>query len=1258
MDYPYEQLDPDSFQQAVQALVVRAFPDSQVFPIGEADGGRDLVNYGRMAGEKGFSVYQVKFVRDPESKRNFLSWLESVLKGESEKMNALEGLTRYVLVTNLPGTGKATVGSIDKAQQLLEKYVRVPGIVWWRDDLNARFDNAWDLKWRYPQLLSGPDFLRLLIEGRLDARQATRTNALRAYLADQYMQDEEVRFQQVELQNSLLDLFIDVPVGKPTQGPPRHRDIPPAALFSHIVKLNRRAVSARGGGPEIEVETRDDVMGAASLLLHDLSQSYLNRVVLEGAPGQGKSTITQYVAQVHRMRLLDKQHELHLVGPGHRKVGSRLPLRIDLRDLAAWLTGRNPFGPDGSAELPPNAEKSLESLLAAQISARSGGFDFTVEDLHAVSGLSPVLLICDGLDEVAEIELRRQVVDEIRKAIRRLESNSMSLQVVVTSRPAAFANSPGMSPKEFIFFSLEDLGKSDIDAYATKWLKARKLNQKDQSAFRRTLNEKLDLSHIRELARNPMQLAILLSLIHQRGASLPDKRTALYDSYVELFFNRESEKSAVVRTHRDLLIEIHRYLAWILHGEAEAKGGGGRLSKDRLQLEIRTFVEFEGHSTTICDALFQGLVERVVMLVARVQGAYEFEVQPLREYFAARFLYGTAPYSPPGREVGGTKPDRFDALARDFYWANVTRFYAGCYSKGELPSLIDNLKVLAKEQEYARTNQPRMLAATLLGDWVFAQNPRMMREAVDLVLDPIGLRYVISGFERRISGSATFVLPLGNGRDELVAKCFELLRDARPFDFAVDVIELVRRNATRTDLVKHWRTSVEQVSAENYPTWLRYAYRLGIFAMLQQNELQRCFHAGNDTRAAAILMSSKAWPFFEHDTQAFENAVAAILDRQFLPDYEMLYGKTACEQLAGVFATREMSVLLSYPSPERAIDVLDRYSPHGLRDTNVPVVEARGRRARELSELVELRRRLWEAPAIEWAHSLGPWSEFVERSRGIFGARWVHVHIACMAAGIRSHGAAASDGADLFDDTVPLCSRSRYARLRAGNKSWWLKNFERADDSVNCAMTALLFFAWASHRCMLEVLPAAEECVEALPPELWAQCAESLADLTRPAPVLPAVPIVAPIRLSDQSPPPRLKSRTATLLAHRTIPGEREQIVSASLMDYEGEDTHVLAMAQQSAAIQLAKGTAMWARALDAIARGYERGPVADVFARQVFSRQSEGLLDLDAAKTVADAPQRYPGYLVAAAEERCRAELAKKVTPVAIIAREKGWTF
>ena len=48
-------------------------------------------------------------------------------------------------------------------------------------------------------------------------------------------------------------------------------------------------------------------LGAAALLLDSDFQQAEPLVILEGAPGQGKSTIAQYICQVHRKRILDHQ---------------------------------------------------------------------------------------------------------------------------------------------------------------------------------------------------------------------------------------------------------------------------------------------------------------------------------------------------------------------------------------------------------------------------------------------------------------------------------------------------------------------------------------------------------------------------------------------------------------------------------------------------------------------------------------------------------------------------------------------------------------------------------------------------------------------------------------------------------------------------------------------------------------------------------------------------------------------------------------
>jgi hypothetical protein len=92
-----------------------------------------------------------------------------------------------------------------------------------------------------------------------------------------------------------------------------------------------------------------------------------------------------------------------------------------------------------------------------------------------------------------------------------------------------------------------------------------------------------------------MQLTILLSLIYNRGSSLPDKRTALYDSYVDLFFNREAEKTPVVKKYRDLLLDIHKHIAWVLHSEAEQHAKSGSITQGALHDCIQVYLEEQGY---------------------------------------------------------------------------------------------------------------------------------------------------------------------------------------------------------------------------------------------------------------------------------------------------------------------------------------------------------------------------------------------------------------------------------------------------------------------------------------------------------------------------------------------------------------------------------------------------------------------------------------------------------------------------------------
>lgn len=760
------------------------------------------------------------------------------------------------------------------------------------------------------------------------------------------------------------------------------------------------------------------------MLLHPLAQEHIPQIVLEGAPGQGKSTITQYICQVHRMCILGEVRDLTEI-PEHLKPASiRIPFKVDLRDLATWFNKQDPFSSEDSNEPPENWHKSLEAFLAFQVKTLSGGIEFSVADLHAVGKLSAFLLVLDGLDEVADISTRREIVAQVKAGVNRLRESCASLQVVITSRPAAFANSPGFPENTYPRYELVSITKSQIDEYARRWIKARRLNSRDSADVKRILKEKLDQPHLRDLARNPMQLAILLSLIRARGSSLPDKRTALYDQYIELFFSRESDKSPIVREYRDLLIDIHRYLAWILHSDAEQAHDRGSISSERLQRLLAEYLKSEGYDPSLAAKLFAGMVERVVALVSRVQGTYEFEVQPLREYFAARFLYETAPYSPPGAECKGTKPDRFDALARNFYWLNVTRFYAGCFSKGELPALVDQLEVLTRAEDYRNTNHPSILAAMLLSDWVFTQNQRSMRAVVKLILDGLALRSLLVSGNRYQSQDSMLVLPKDCGRDVLLEQCFTILRSLPPKDYALEILEIISANAHFEEVKELWLKEVFNVVGPERTQWVEYGLYLGSLAVVTTSDLRGLLSDEFDKpKRLGFLFRARQTKFYESSEDYINIIIRSILDRD-LTSHAQQHMRSVLGLFCGVldtsFYTTAIRIQNQFPEHYSFAEVLRHYSPSADIDWTAKDLTSSHKIFDKCIETIEVVSKEQQRPAKEWMSELGPWDTIVEKMRSIWGEQWTSFHVACLACRTNASRELYQDFPDLLDHSKSL----------------------------------------------------------------------------------------------------------------------------------------------------------------------------------------------------------------------------------------------
>jgi hypothetical protein len=1242
VDHSFENLGPDRFQQLVQALLASVNPRSVCFPIGQPDGGRDAVlPAGSESGKDEFIVFQVKYSRQPAAIESVTDWLLEKTQGERKKIERLKarGAREYFLITNVPGTAHLDTGSIDQTLRALKEEIGIPIHCWFRDDLNRLLDGHWDVKLRYPEVLSGHDFFRLLLESGPRDEHQRRLNALRAFLADQYEEDVQVKFKQVELQNKLLDLFIDLPFRVTFRTKAKgliYSDYRSAHDSKRLFYDDNLAILT-------SQDDHDDTSGTASLLLGEWGQERLRQVVVEGAPGQGKSTLAQYMCQVHRIRILRKQSDYEKLPSQDRCSPLKIPFKVDLRDLAAWLAGSDPFETLSPDPLPPEP-RTMESFLARLVRLHSGGIQFDVNDLLQVSKLAPLLIVLDGLDEVVEIKQRSDVVASVTKALPRIRENCPQLGIIITSRPAAFANSPGFDTSSFPHIELLSVKRSQISFYAERWMEVRQLNKRERDEFRSILEEKMNAPHLRDLSRNPMQLTILLSLILTQGSALPDKRTNLYDDYVDMFFSRESAKSPAVRKHIVLLKDLHRFLGWTLHASAETnqRKSSGRISADELRTTLNDYLIAEGHPTEVVEEIFGAMLERVVMIVPRIQGTYEFEVQPLREYFAARFLYDTASYSPTGKEKKGTKPDRFDAVARNFYWLNVVRFLAGCFSKGELLDLADRVKALIVDPLVGKTRHPIELTAMLLSDWVFEQSPKAVSQLVELLAAPANMQRLTSF--SRFAGDDIITLPSQSGGRKVFETAFELLEaEGTPSDRQRAFANIAAAQSPADVCQKRW---LESGTYYNNPTgWLQIGRYLGSAFTIDGDILRDKLNKVALTRsmATALIRVGRA------ECALSSEYNVQLLFNVFLTDRSYFSRPRPPEAPFYLLNYVVAPIIYGFPFvPERFRDVISSFKDAELSETerqhqaNFPFVK----QAYELS--LELSRGLSEADTA--AQQLAAFETVLEKCRNIWGSRsaLVAAEIVCVS---QRRIRPSKLPFDFFDRHISTIQRLRAVKARRANCDWWLHSLERSRSEPKSLR--LLLIEALLLLCPIDTIAHCEtqlaEILDGMAEEEWATLARTVSILSgvmRRSTNKEELPTQTSLKLDAM--------RFSYLVALKDPDRFGKSVFLKFFSAYSGAVPIYLEFRQARALSCAVTGGLHWDEALAIIRDGYARGVHAPEL--QYHLNNPHSAIPPEVYSQVLSNSSAYPVALCDAAEESASRAARKGVKPVAAVAKAERW--
>ncbi len=662
------------------------------------------------------------------------------------------------------------------------------------------------------------------------------------YVSERFEFDDKVLFEQVDLNGPSVDsMFVDVPFS--------------CRADSLVAELMAKIAAEQPGDAEASDGFDGQIVtGAAQALLHP---DWKSNALLIGGPGQGKSTVLQYVSQFHRARLLGKDNYSGEALKLNKLTDVvRVPIRIDLRRYAGWAVKKQREqereqqrqqqsgqwrGQKRKAQQTsgPPPWPGIEQYVLEQIRDHSGE-KFTRDDLVAMIAARPVLLALDGLDEVADLRLREQVSDAIVRANARLRVGAKDLIVLAATRPGATTTNL-WSSSSFPQLRLRRLSQGLRLQYLQQWARVAGLTQESADNLQRTFMDNQHVAHIRELAAYPMQLAILLHLLHRRRL-LPQQRTELYDDYLKTFLDREQthEKEPLLADERKVIENIHAYIGWHIQTEVERGRSNGSIKRDELKKLLRFHLADREDGQKLAEALFNAMTSRVLCLIERETGMFEFEVQSLREYFAAVHIFDKA--NPKLRD------DCLGELLRRPYWSNVVRFYVGKYSDGEVRGMQDIFDQLSQESDLKYHPLLRSTATLFLNDRTYhGLNDMPIQRVVDFILDGPGVVLAHDGL-LDVAGS-NFQLSDRAGRTQAVANLKKRLEHETSPELRPTVAAGLRRHATEDDNVADWWWQQHQPTG----TWLRTAAQLGALGNLTKDQESKV------AALAAQVISESEW---------------------------------------------------------------------------------------------------------------------------------------------------------------------------------------------------------------------------------------------------------------------------------------------------------------------------------------------------------------------------------------------------------------
>ncbi|HET6249885.1 MAG TPA: hypothetical protein VFE47_19500 [Tepidisphaeraceae bacterium] len=738
-DYDFSGLSSRSFEKMVQALCVKVFgPGLKVFGDGP-DGGREASYTGSIRVNaardnwNGYCVVQAKFLQNPRNSALDGIWLlkrvEEELKAFKRKRSKRAKPDYYIIATNVSASSNALVGVKDKVAALVAKYHSgVPikdHVVWDYHQLCALIDSDEAVRRAYTAWITPGDVLASVMQW-LKPKQPDFVETIHSFLAKEFAADQYAQLEQAGQTNDekirLAGVFVDVPVSDSQLLEPLSEDSDdPPLMFA--------AYAVRAAKERLDPESRAALMVADE---ETAAGDAVGQIVLVGGPGQGKTTVGQFICQLFRAALLagrkatllsaqvrdqlsqfcDACAKQKIVLPKSR----RFPIRVVLNEYAAALSAS-----------PPDRPLSLLSFFVNRISSRTDR-KISPDDFREWMRSYPWLLVLDGLDEVPASSNRDSVLREIDDFWTEAAACGADLLVIATTRPQGYNGD--FSPNYYRHLWLVPLSVRDAMGYAERLAETKFPEDRPRQVDILTkVREATTHQTTARLMRSPLQVTIMFTVI-EHGGIPPQDRWRLFDEYYRTIYRREKQRpipaAQLLRDYEKNIDIIHGRVALLLQVQSESSGGSeAKLDRARLsQIVDDQLIEegFKGESrNSLRERILDAAENRLVFLVGVQEGHVGFEITSLREFMAAQSLF---------EGEGGNEEVqiRLEAIAPVMSWRNVFLFGAGrCFAeqkrRDSICTICEKMNASLGGEGARLLRSGSVLALELLEDGMAARAP-------------------------------------------------------------------------------------------------------------------------------------------------------------------------------------------------------------------------------------------------------------------------------------------------------------------------------------------------------------------------------------------------------------------------------------------------------------------------------------------------------------------------------------------------------